>query len=1130
MTLIKLRVAFCISLLLSGSFAAQSDNQARSLEQGKPVQSEIAAGQSHHYLLDLVEGQYARVLLEKNTADLILAVSRPDGERITEAKGVPPEEALGVVLLAHVSGKHTLEVRSVAKDGAAIRYKLSVAELRAATEEDRNRVAAAKAYTEGMRLLEKGDQQSLREAIEKYKTAMSLFKAAGERKDEASMLGYIGYVHQQLKQWAEAIESYTNALALHRAIGNREGEAVTLYNIARIYDSSNNKLKAIDFFNQALDVYRATNDRRGEAVTLHFIASAHFSLNESAKSLDFYAHALAAYRATGNRQGEAQVLSSIGGVYLALNENQKAVDFYNSALPLYRATGDRRGEASALNGIGRSHSASGQYQKALDLYAEVISICRAITERAGEALALSHTAGIYSELGDYQRALDFYEQALAVYRASNNRRGEAVALHNIGRIYISLSEPQRALDCFNQSLALIRASGDQRSEASVLNGIASAYVLMNEIQKALDFYNQALALNRASGNRQGEAAALNNLGRAHLSLGYTEKAIDFHNEALKLIRAVKDSRGEAQMLYNLARAHRAAGNLAQARSDSEYAIRIAEALRQGVSGDQLRASFFASVRNFYDLNVDLLMQLNRQDPSKGLDSLAFETSERARARSLLELLAEARADIRQGVEATLLMRERGLGELIGAKAERQTQMLSGKHTAEQAAAAAKEIESLLTEYQQVQSQIRSTSPRYAALTQPRPAGLNDIQRQVLDRDTLILQYALGEERSYLWAVSPTSLTSYELPRRADIESAARRFYELLRGRGEAETRGRGELEEASHQLSRMLLSPVADRLESKRLVIVADGILHYIPFAALSVPEPQSSETRRETIVESPRPRVPASYVPLIMRHEIISLPSASVLAEMRRELEGRKPAPGAVAVFADPVFSTDDTRLKSPGKPQMDERSLTRDLERAMQDVGGAGFPRLPFSRREAEAIIASAPRQQSIKATDFEASRGAATSLDLSNYRIIHFATHGLLNSLHPELSGIVLSMVDQKGQPQNGFLRLHEVYNLKLPAELVVLSACQTGLGKEVRGEGLVGLTRGFMYAGAARIVASLWKVDDAATADMMKRFYRGIFVKRLRAAAALREAQIEMWKEERWQSPYYWAAFVLQGEWK
>jgi CHAT domain-containing protein len=192
--------------------------------------------------------------------------------------------------------------------------------------------------------------------------------------------------------------------------------------------------------------------------------------------------------------------------------------------------------------------------------------------------------------------------------------------------------------------------------------------------------------------------------------------------------------------------------------------------------------------------------------------------------------------------------------------------------------------------------------------------------------------------------------------------------------------------------------------------------------------------------------------------------------------------------------------------------------------------IPRLPGTRREAAAITALVPTTERKQALDFEASRVTATSEELSQYRIIHFATHGLLNSQHPELSGIVLSLVDAQGKPQDGFLRLHEIYNLKLPAELVVLSACQTGLGKEIKGEGLVGLTRGFMYAGAARVMASLWKVDDRATAELMKQFYQGMVKDGLRPAAALRAAQVAMWKQQRWQEPYYWAAFVLQGEWK
>jgi len=251
-------------------------------------------------------------------------------------------------------------------------------------------------------------------------------------------------------------------------------------------------------------------------------------------------------------------------------------------------------------------------------------------------------------------------------------------------------------------------------------------------------------------------------------------------------------------------------------------------------------------------------------------------------------------------------------------------------------------------------------------------------------------------------------------------------------------------------------------------------------------------------------------------------------LAVLRRELAGRKPAAKTVAVLADPVFSADDARVKTGSKAQTREEAPL-DLTRAINDVRGE-MRRLLLTRDEAEAILSVTPRTGALEALDFRANRVTATSDELSRYRIVHFATHGLLNSEHPELSGVVLSLVDERGQPQDGFLRLHEIFNLRLPAELVVLSACQTGLGKEVKGEGLVGLTRGFMYAGAARVVASLWQVDDVATAELMKRFYRRMLKDGMRPAAALRAAQVEMWKRPQWQSPFYWGGFVLQGEWK
>jgi hypothetical protein len=224
-------------------------------------------------------------------------------------------------------------------------------------------------------------------------------------------------------------------------------------------------------------------------------------------------------------------------------------------------------------------------------------------------------------------------------------------------------------------------------------------------------------------------------------------------------------------------------------------------------------------------------------------------------------------------------------------------------------------------------------------------------------------------------------------------------------------------------------------------------------------------------------------------------------------------------------------TRSADSGETDIVSLQMTRSGRETGVIDGEAGSGRLLSTRREAAAISALVPERERMQALDFEASRTAALRPELGEYRIVHFATHGMLNNIHPELSGIVLSLVDEGGRQQDGFLRLQDIYNLKLPVELVALSACQTGLGKEIKGEGLVGLTRGFMYAGAPRVVASLWKVDDRATSELMKRFYQGMLGgERLRPADALRQAQLSIWKEKRWREPYYWAAFVLQGEWK
>jgi CHAT domain-containing protein/Tfp pilus assembly protein PilF len=1096
---INFRLLFvAVMLWLSADSIVVAQKGGDPLEPGKTIERDLAGGESHSYLITLAPGQVLQAVIAQRQTDLTATLFGPDGRQVGQFDGMwyGPEPVCHV---AEASGSYRLEIRPFNQTAASTSYQLKVEGLRAPTPQDRARVAAIKASTEGKRLIEQGGAQSFRQAQGKYEEALPRWREVGDRFAEAQTLDCLGLLLWLLGSPAKAIEYYNQALTIRREIKDNHGEGESLNNIAAAYSALGKKEQALEYYNLALPLMRAGGAPAAEATTLGNIGWIHHSLGDMQKAKDYYNQSLRLRRAAGLRDGEANALIGLGSIYGLTGETQQALDCFDQALRISRGIKDRRGEAFALLNTGKLQYALGEREKALDVFSQALDLFRAIAERNGEANTLNDLGALAASSGDKRKALNLYEQALSIYRATGNRYFEAHAFLSLGKLHGESNEKQAALDHYNQALALFREVKFPRGEAMALNGLGTLYASSDESRKALECYRQALPFWRNLGDRSGEAGTL----------------------------------------ANLARVERDLGDLNEARRHIEAALDITEALRIKIASRQLRASYFGATRQHHELYIDVLMRLHRLQPSEGHDVSALGASERARARGLLEMLAEASADISGGIDAALLERERSLQKRINAVAEYQYRLLSEKHTREQTEAAKRELDSLIDESRQLEAKIRETSPRYAELKYPQPSGLPEIQR-MLDPETLLLEYSLGEERSYLWAVTPTRVESFELPKRAEIEALARQSYEwLAAGETGAQLRARlartaAKTPEWADSLSRILLRPVASRLGRKRLVIVADGALQYIPFAALPSPVPDRTHGTYRTY-RTNRPS------PLIANHEIVSLPSASSLAALRRELAGRAPAPKTVAVIADPVFEESDERIKkNAGNVATPNNKLTV-RGAAEQEVSGSALEvsaadaqqrlqRLIFSRSEADEITALAGAGMSFKALDFKANRATALGPDLSRYRIIHFATHGLLNSLHPELSGVVLSLVDEEGRSQDGFLRLHDIYNLKLGADLVVLSACKTGLGKDIKGEGLVGLTRGFLYAGAPRVVASLWKVDDRATAELMKLFYQRMLRDGLRPAAALRRAQIDIQKLPRWAAPYYWAGFTLQGEWK
>lgn len=989
--------------------------------------------------------------------------------------------------------------------------------------------AADELFDEGKKLAAKWDEKSLRMAIDKLSEARSLWHSQNFSVGEIKALTAMAEIFINLSEFQNALKALNEGLELKPTSADR----VKLLNglsSTNIY--LGNEKKARTHAERANQLSRLTNDRAGQAESLVNMAEVYYFVGDNQRALETLERALVLWP-DQSWPIRARALMDKGYVNFDLRQMDQALDFYQQALTQSRSNGNRRGEALALTAIGAVFSFLGNKLTAMEYQNNAVALFREIGDRNGEGVALNGLGYVYRNLGEHQKSLDCYLQALQIFQMLGSREYETFALNRVGTAYEALGDRTKALEYYR--MVLKRAVVYSLGKAHTLNSIGVILESMGQPAAALDHFNQALHLFKVNGDRMGEAASLNSLGKVYASLSKPSKAAMSFQEALAISRAVRDRRGEVSVLFNIAQSQRDAKDYDGARQSIEDSLKTIELLRTEVAATSLRTSYFASVRQHYGLYIDILMELHKAHPERNFAEMALAASEKARARLLLELLVEAQASIRQGVEPDLIQKEAEIQKVLSAKAERHLQLVASKQT-EAAKALAKEIDQLSIRYDELEAEIRRSSPRFAALTQPEPIPLGQIQRDVLDANSLLLEYYLGEEKSYLWAVSQSEVRSYELPARSEIEAAARQVYSLLTSNqpivGEPlEQRdvriaaAKNKLPVQIENLSKILIGPVAGNLRNQRLLIVPDGALQYIPFQVLV--KPASGGREAETSSERS---------PLFATHEIVNEPSISVLGLIRAEANTRKPKQNSVAVIADPVFESDDPRI-GPGPGFSGSTASTAplrndDTQRALRDVGmekdGIRISRLLSSHDEAEAIISAAPWWSAFKATGLEASRATAMNPELGSYRFIHFATHGLLNDEHPELSGIVLSLVDKKGQPQDGFLRLQDIYNLHLPVDLVVLSACNTGLGKEVSGEGLIGLTRGFMYAGASSVVASLWKVDDEATAELMNLFYVAMFNEGLSPAAALRKAQLEMSQQKRWQSPYYWSAFIIQGQ--
>jgi len=1208
----NIKIFLLLLILVAASvLQAQVPSNDQIISPGRPVEREIASGESHTYQIVLQAGQFVRFRLDQRALNAVLIATAPDAKQLAEVNLTRAGAHESLSLEVPTAGSYQLTVRNSGTGEHIGNYKLEAVVTAIATPHDKQRLAAEALVLDAQNLL--AQSGTAQQALEKFQQALVLWQELGDAFWASWTLQRCATAHNSLRQFDKAMDSLEQASVLIRQIKHQGSEANLLHNTGFIYlrknqpdkaipyleqarvlyrevkdpylegqslislGSAANSLsrfeKAIEYLEQARVLFRELKDRLEEGRAIINLGTSHNRLGRSETALEHYEQALAISRELKNRFEERNALTSLGIAYGSLGQMEKAVEYFEQTLIISREVKDKTGEGKALSNLGLGYFFLSQYERSIANLDQALQISRDVKDRTSEGYTLGHLGSSYAILGQTEKAIEYHEESLGIFREIKNRYMEGNALQLLWDSYTAQGRHEKAVEYIQQAIAIFQEVKYRVGEANALAGLGRSYQHLDRYEEAIAYNEQALIIHRELKFRPGEAVVLKAMGVAQIKLQRPEKALELYGQSLAIYREVKNKNLEGVLIFDMGEANRQLGridqaaalftesvnvmralgnrssevealsalaklegergNLPQAQALVEKSLQVAESLRSELVSSESRSAFLATVQDSYQFYTDLLMLRHRAEPTKGFDALALEVSERQRARSLLDLLVEARTDLRKGVDPVLIERERTLAKQLNDKAQTQPS------TPEQAAVLKQELSQLETGYERAQVAIRRNNPHYAALTQPQPLKLKEMQAQ-LDEDTLQLEYALGEGRSYLWAVTRDSLTSYELPDGEQIKKSALQVYNVMTARnsrkaGETATQQRARVADAdaqllaaSRELSRMILGPVAAQLGQKRLVIIPDGALQYIPFAML--PDPVGKDD----------PGSAAFSRPLIVGHEVVTQPSASALAIQRTEFANRSPAPKTLAVIADPVFDRSDARfataaaestsVAAPGVPASETRGLEHIADPAADKAGKMIIRRLPFTRQESDGLLALAPKRSTFSAVDFNANRTTVLGGGLSEYRYVHFATHGLLDTERPGLSALVLSTIDADGKARDGFLRANDIYNMKLPAELVVLSACQTGLGKEVKGEGLIGLTRGFMYAGAKRVVVSLWSVNDKATSDLMTKFYKGMLRNNERPAAALRAAQIEMWKQKKWQSPYYWAAFTMQGEWR
>ena len=869
----------------------------------------------------------------------------------------------------------------------------------------------------------------------------------------------------------------------------------TLNGLALAHIALSEYEEAEPLLNDARKISEQNNHPAGKAEALLLLSEYQNNSKGIAVALNTAGEALRLWQSIGNKVGVVRSHIDIGNYYVAQSSLVEAAQEFQSALDLATETGDLKRQAEALMNLGYVEFRKGAYQ---ELFSFMGRAEKLIDKEAEPYLMGQITAGYaagFVETGLPEVGLQKYEETLEYFSRTETPRPLLVTEWAIGKAQFMSGKYPEALTTLQKTLPEAERRNFLSLVAQCHDYMGRTYSALNNQPEALEHFESALGVYVERGNLMEEARIRALIGQVYQTQGKLDDAQKSYQQALQTFDALNDRIDQSATLFAMGQLEMKRGNFDTAQDHFRQSIETTDNIRSKSTTRDLAAAFSATVHDRYLQYIQCLMRRNDRQAAVQ----AFETSESERARSLAEFLRSTETNLLAGLDPQLANQEKSLRQLMRAKENYRVVLVSKK---EPDTAALERLDAELAQFEEQYKSLSATIsrryPAYDQITRPLSWDLSRIQNEVInDDDTVLLEYILGADKSYVWAITRDSFTAHEIT--GDVGKLAATVYNLSKDPAKG---NQNQLTEAARELSQMVLSPVASQLNKRRIIVIADGALHYIPFQML--PSPSSDAE------------------PLVVQHDIINAPSASILGELREEVAGRGVRSKVLAAFGNPALG--------PAQQSAKASDRSRDIVLSGDDFDLSSIGELFFAEREINSLREIATPAATFTATGFLANRKQLFSMDFSQYAILHFATHGLLDPTRPEHSGILLSTIDDQGKKQEGFITLQDVYTLRAPVDLVVLSACRTGLGREIRGEGLVGLTRGFMYAGATTVVASLWKVDDEATSELMKRFYTEMLQNRKTPDEALRIAQNSIRENPRWSAPHYWAGFTLQGEYQ